>query len=156
MKNPSWIRKNWLLVAGVTFVGVHLGTYFMQRAAKESVRSQSRDKQRNIEEWSKINTWNYYYHQINVCWLLSMNHLIFVAGNAESRLSFVKKKKIVFNVKTHGSAINEKHVNKIKQPVQVSPEAGCLVSKLRSHRCVKPNHWQVRESGPHFLSWKES
>lgn len=50
MKNPSWIRKNWLLVAGVTFVGVHLGTYFMQRAAKESVRSQSRDKQRNIEE----------------------------------------------------------------------------------------------------------
>lgn len=50
MKNPSWIRKNWLLVAGVTFVGVHLGTYLIQRAAKESVRSQSRDKQRNIEE----------------------------------------------------------------------------------------------------------
>lgn len=50
MKNPSWIRKNWLLVAGVTFVGVHLGTYFMQRAAKESVRSQSRNKQKNIEE----------------------------------------------------------------------------------------------------------
>ncbi|XP_055458638.1 uncharacterized LOC128706666 homolog [Psammomys obesus] len=44
MKNHSWIRKNWLLVAGVTFVGVHLGTYFIQKAAKESVRSQSRDK----------------------------------------------------------------------------------------------------------------
>ncbi|XP_054988664.1 uncharacterized LOC128706666 homolog [Sorex araneus] len=50
MKNPSWIRKNWLLVAGVTFVGVHLGTYFLQRAVKHSVKSQSEDKQKSIEE----------------------------------------------------------------------------------------------------------
>ncbi|XP_042550631.1 McKusick-Kaufman/Bardet-Biedl syndromes putative chaperonin [Dipodomys spectabilis] len=50
MKNSSWIRKNWLLVAGVSFIGVHLGTYFMQRVAKQSVRSQSADKQRNVEE----------------------------------------------------------------------------------------------------------
>ncbi|XP_070341664.1 uncharacterized protein [Equus asinus] len=41
MKNISWIRKNWLLVAGVSFLGVHLGTYFIQRAAKQSVKSQS-------------------------------------------------------------------------------------------------------------------
>ncbi|XP_057168647.1 uncharacterized LOC128706666 homolog [Ursus arctos] len=52
MKNTSWIRKNWLLVAGVSFIGVHLGTYFIQRAAKQSVKSQSqsRGKQQNIEE----------------------------------------------------------------------------------------------------------
>ncbi|XP_073093041.1 uncharacterized protein [Manis javanica] len=50
MKNTSWIRKNWLLIAGVSFIGVHLGTYFMQRAAKQSVKSQSRNKQENIEE----------------------------------------------------------------------------------------------------------
>jgi hypothetical protein len=50
MKNPSWIRKNWLLVAGVTFIGVHLGTYFIQRVAKESVRSEARGRQKNIEE----------------------------------------------------------------------------------------------------------
>lgn len=50
MKNPSWIRKNWLLVAGVTFLGVHIGTYVLQRAAKESVKSQSRDKAKSAEE----------------------------------------------------------------------------------------------------------
>lgn len=50
MKNTNWIRKNWLLVAGVSFIGVHLGTYFMQRAAKQSVKSQSGGKQKNIEE----------------------------------------------------------------------------------------------------------
>ncbi|KAM8920382.1 uncharacterized protein AAEQ78_025995 isoform 1-T1 [Lycaon pictus] len=50
MKNTSWIRKNWLLVAGVSFIGVHLGTYFIQRAAKESVKSQSRGKQQSIGE----------------------------------------------------------------------------------------------------------
>ncbi|KAM4831829.1 uncharacterized protein LOC144255265 [Urocitellus parryii] len=50
MKSTSWIRKNWLLVAGVSFIGVHLGTYFMQRAAKQSVKSQSVGKQKSIEE----------------------------------------------------------------------------------------------------------
>ncbi|KAM5245548.1 uncharacterized protein ACOB6Z_011285 [Ctenodactylus gundi] len=46
----SWIRKNWLLVAGVSFIGVHLGTYIIQRAAKQSAKSQTGGKQRNIEE----------------------------------------------------------------------------------------------------------
>nr|KAF6421640.1 hypothetical protein HJG63_000536 [Rousettus aegyptiacus] len=50
MKNTNWIRKNWLLVAGVSFIGVHLGTYFMQRAAKWSVKSQSGGKEKSIEE----------------------------------------------------------------------------------------------------------
>ncbi|XP_058893385.1 uncharacterized homolog [Kogia breviceps] len=40
MKNSNWIRKNWLLVAGISFTGIHLGTYFIQRAAKQSVKSQ--------------------------------------------------------------------------------------------------------------------
>lgn len=50
MKRTSWIRKNWLLVAGVTFIGVHLGTYFIQKYAKQSVKSQSGDKQTSFEE----------------------------------------------------------------------------------------------------------
>ncbi|XP_075420114.1 uncharacterized protein LOC142462277 [Tenrec ecaudatus] len=49
MRNISWIRKNWLLVAGVSFIGVHLGTYLIQRAAKHSARSQAGDKQKSIE-----------------------------------------------------------------------------------------------------------
>lgn len=50
MKKTSWIRKNWLLVAGISFIGVHLGTYFLQRAAKHSVKSQPEVKQKSIEE----------------------------------------------------------------------------------------------------------
>jgi len=50
MKNTCWIRKNWLLVAGVSFVGVHLGTYFIQKAAKQSIKSQPRGKQQSTEE----------------------------------------------------------------------------------------------------------
>ncbi|KAM6164774.1 uncharacterized protein ACDL77_021565 [Rhynchocyon petersi] len=50
MKSVSWIKKNWLLVAGVSFIGVHLGTYFIQRVAKHSVKSQSGDKPKNIQE----------------------------------------------------------------------------------------------------------
>uniref|UniRef100_A0A5F9D4Y1 Uncharacterized protein n=1 Tax=Oryctolagus cuniculus TaxID=9986 RepID=A0A5F9D4Y1_RABIT len=50
MRNTSWIRKNWLLVTSVSFVGVHLGTYFIQRAAKQSVKSQSGSKQKSTEE----------------------------------------------------------------------------------------------------------
>ncbi|XP_063104771.1 uncharacterized LOC128706666 homolog [Cavia porcellus] len=46
----SWIRKNWLLVAGVSFIGVHLGTYVIQRAAKQSVKSQAEGKQKSIKE----------------------------------------------------------------------------------------------------------
>ncbi|KAM7125471.1 uncharacterized protein WM277_017725 [Molossus nigricans] len=50
MKKTSWIRRNWLLVAGVSFISVHLGTYFIQRAAKQSVKSQSGSKQKSIKE----------------------------------------------------------------------------------------------------------
>ncbi|KAM8775116.1 uncharacterized protein V5649_017461 [Rhynchonycteris naso] len=50
MKNTSWIRKNWLLVAGVSFIGVHLGTYLMQRAAKQSVKSQAGGKPNSTRE----------------------------------------------------------------------------------------------------------
>ncbi|KAF6284084.1 hypothetical protein mRhiFer1_000537 [Rhinolophus ferrumequinum] len=50
MKNTNWIRKNWLLIAGVSFISVHLGTYFIQRAAKQSVKSQSGSKLKSIEE----------------------------------------------------------------------------------------------------------
>ncbi|XP_059114764.1 uncharacterized LOC128706666 homolog [Peromyscus eremicus] len=48
MKNPGWIRKNWLLMAGVTFIGVPLGTYFIQRAAR--VCEVSVQRQKKIEE----------------------------------------------------------------------------------------------------------
>ncbi|XP_065749333.1 uncharacterized homolog [Phocoena phocoena] len=48
MKNSNWIRKNWLLVAGIFFTGIHLGTYFIQRAAKQSVKSQPERKQKSL------------------------------------------------------------------------------------------------------------
>ncbi|XP_059933743.1 uncharacterized LOC128706666 homolog [Mesoplodon densirostris] len=46
MKNSNWIRKYWLLVAGISFTGIHLGTYFIQRAAKQSVKSQPEGNKR--------------------------------------------------------------------------------------------------------------
>ncbi|XP_061064321.1 uncharacterized LOC128706666 homolog [Eubalaena glacialis] len=48
MKNSNWIRKNRLLVAGISFTGIHLGTYLIQRAAKQSVKSQSEGKQKSL------------------------------------------------------------------------------------------------------------
>ncbi|XP_063300094.1 uncharacterized LOC128706666 homolog [Pelobates fuscus] len=39
MKNRTWLRKNWLLVAGLSFLGIHFGTYFIQRMAKSSAKS---------------------------------------------------------------------------------------------------------------------
>ncbi|XP_062813798.1 uncharacterized LOC128706666 homolog [Anolis carolinensis] len=50
MKKISWIRKNWLLVAGLTFVGVHLGTYLVQRAAKSSAKSGLDIKSKGLDE----------------------------------------------------------------------------------------------------------
>ncbi|XP_074845458.1 uncharacterized protein LOC142010845 [Carettochelys insculpta] len=50
MRKTSWIRKNWLLVAGLSFLGVHLGTYFIQRAAKNSAKSALEIKQKDLEE----------------------------------------------------------------------------------------------------------
>ncbi|XP_069464425.1 uncharacterized protein [Ambystoma mexicanum] len=45
MKSKSWLRKNWLLVAGISFVGLHIGTYIIQKVAKTSARSGSELKQ---------------------------------------------------------------------------------------------------------------
>ncbi|KAM9070121.1 uncharacterized protein ACOB8E_014993 isoform 1-T2 [Sarcophilus harrisii] len=50
MKQTSWIRRNWLLVAGLTFIGVHFSTYFLQIAAKHSAKSQIEYRQKNIKE----------------------------------------------------------------------------------------------------------
>ncbi|XP_060641832.1 uncharacterized protein [Anolis sagrei] len=50
MKKISWIRKNWLLVAGLTFVGVHLGTYLVQKAAKSSAKSGLDIKSKGLDE----------------------------------------------------------------------------------------------------------
>ncbi|XP_067421403.1 uncharacterized protein [Emydura macquarii macquarii] len=46
----SWVRKNWLLVAGLSFLGVHIGTYLIQRAAKNSAKSAFEIKQKDLEE----------------------------------------------------------------------------------------------------------
>uniref|UniRef100_A0A7M4F286 Uncharacterized protein n=1 Tax=Crocodylus porosus TaxID=8502 RepID=A0A7M4F286_CROPO len=50
MKRTSWLRKNWLLVAGLSFLGVHTGTYLIQRVAKNSVKSTMGIKQKNLDE----------------------------------------------------------------------------------------------------------
>ncbi|XP_043399978.1 uncharacterized protein [Lepidochelys kempii] len=50
MRKTSWIKKNWLLVAGLSFLGVHLGTYFIQRAAKNSAKSALEIKQKDLGE----------------------------------------------------------------------------------------------------------
>lgn len=50
MKKTSWIRKNWLLVAGVAFVSVHIGTYLLQRAAKSSAKSDLEIKQKDLDK----------------------------------------------------------------------------------------------------------
>nr|XP_056712885.1 uncharacterized LOC128706666 homolog [Euleptes europaea] len=50
MQRISWIRKNWLLVAGAAFVSVHIGTYLLQRAAKSSVKSGMEIKQKDLDK----------------------------------------------------------------------------------------------------------
>lgn len=50
MKKVSWIRKNWLLVAGLSFIGVHLGTYLIQKAAKSSAKSGLEIKSKDVDE----------------------------------------------------------------------------------------------------------
>ncbi|XP_062981402.1 uncharacterized LOC128706666 homolog [Elgaria multicarinata webbii] len=50
MTKISWIRKNWLLVAGLSFVGVHAGTYLIQRAAKSSAKSGMEMKSKGLDE----------------------------------------------------------------------------------------------------------
>ncbi|XP_076144515.1 uncharacterized protein LOC143127092 [Alosa pseudoharengus] len=50
MKNPSWLRRNWLWVAGGSFFGIHLATWLLQRAMKSSVKNEMQLKQRSAEE----------------------------------------------------------------------------------------------------------
>ncbi|XP_077342025.1 uncharacterized protein LOC143987279 [Lithobates pipiens] len=38
MKAKSFLRRNWLWVAGASFVGIHFGTYFIQKVAKNAAR----------------------------------------------------------------------------------------------------------------------
>jgi len=41
MKGQSWLRKNWLLVAGGAFVTIHFATWLLQRGVKSAVRSEN-------------------------------------------------------------------------------------------------------------------
>ncbi|XP_075060080.1 uncharacterized protein LOC142144789 [Mixophyes fleayi] len=38
MKAKSFLRRNILWVAGISFLGIHFGTYFIQKVAKGSAR----------------------------------------------------------------------------------------------------------------------
>ncbi|XP_075195410.1 uncharacterized protein LOC142296078 [Anomaloglossus baeobatrachus] len=38
MKPKSFLRRNWFWVAGISFLGIHFGTYFIQKVAKSSAR----------------------------------------------------------------------------------------------------------------------
>ncbi|XP_064002207.1 uncharacterized LOC128706666 homolog [Pogoniulus pusillus] len=44
MRKTSWSRKNFLLVAGLSLIGVHFGSMLVNFVAKKSARSQSEAK----------------------------------------------------------------------------------------------------------------
>lgn len=44
MKKASWSRKNFLLVAGLSLIGVHFGSMLVNFVAKKSVQSHSEAK----------------------------------------------------------------------------------------------------------------
>ncbi|XP_072437606.1 uncharacterized protein [Chiloscyllium punctatum] len=48
MRNKAWFRKNWLLVAGLSLLGIHTVTYLMQKFVKKSTRLEL--KQKNIDK----------------------------------------------------------------------------------------------------------
>ncbi|XP_078505667.1 uncharacterized protein LOC144763699 [Lissotriton helveticus] len=50
MKQKSWLRRNWFLVAGASFLGIHFGTYLIQKFAKRSARSSSELKQQKDDQ----------------------------------------------------------------------------------------------------------
>ncbi|KAJ8285048.1 hypothetical protein COCON_G00038980 [Conger conger] len=50
MRNAGWLRKNWPWVAGGAFLGIHIGTWAMQKAMKSSVHSQTQTKPRSTED----------------------------------------------------------------------------------------------------------
>ncbi|XP_061478535.1 uncharacterized LOC128706666 homolog [Rhineura floridana] len=50
MKKIRWIRKNWLLVAGLSFLSIHVGTYLIQRVAKSSAKSSLEIKSKDFDK----------------------------------------------------------------------------------------------------------
>ncbi|XP_072362517.1 uncharacterized protein [Scyliorhinus torazame] len=48
MFNKRWLRQNWLLVAGLSFLGIHTVTYLIQKFVKKSTRLEL--KQKNTDE----------------------------------------------------------------------------------------------------------
>ncbi|XP_057238986.1 uncharacterized LOC128706666 homolog [Malurus melanocephalus] len=44
MKKTTWSRKNFLLVAGLSLIGVHLGSMLVNLVAKKSAQSHSEAK----------------------------------------------------------------------------------------------------------------
>ncbi|XP_071753071.1 uncharacterized protein LOC139909817 [Centroberyx gerrardi] len=50
MKAQSWLRRNWLWVAGGAFLGVHLATWVLQRAMRSAVRSEVALKEKADED----------------------------------------------------------------------------------------------------------
>lgn len=44
MRKASWSRKNFLLVAGLSLIGVHLGSMLVNFVAKKSAQSHSEAK----------------------------------------------------------------------------------------------------------------
>ncbi|XP_075003823.1 uncharacterized protein LOC142081129 [Calonectris borealis] len=50
MRKTSWSRKNFLLVAGLSLIGVHFGSMLVNFVAKKSVRSHSEAKKEDHRE----------------------------------------------------------------------------------------------------------
>uniref|UniRef100_A0A3B4DWI9 Uncharacterized protein n=1 Tax=Pygocentrus nattereri TaxID=42514 RepID=A0A3B4DWI9_PYGNA len=50
MKGQSWLRRNWLWAAGGAFLSLHLATWIMQKAMKQSVRTELQLKQKGETE----------------------------------------------------------------------------------------------------------
>ncbi|KAG1956147.1 hypothetical protein F2P79_007989 [Pimephales promelas] len=50
MRNQSWLRKNWIWVAGGAFSGIHFSTWLLQKAMKSSVRTEQQIKSKTPSE----------------------------------------------------------------------------------------------------------
>ncbi|XP_074006657.1 uncharacterized protein [Numenius arquata] len=50
MRRTSWSRKNFLLLAGLSVIGVHFGSMLVNFVAKKSVRSHSEAKKEDRRE----------------------------------------------------------------------------------------------------------
>uniref|UniRef100_UPI00398F2B38 uncharacterized protein n=1 Tax=Pristiophorus japonicus TaxID=55135 RepID=UPI00398F2B38 len=47
MRSKRWLRQNWLLVSGLSLLGIHTVTYLMQKFVKKSTQSSLELKQTN-------------------------------------------------------------------------------------------------------------